>query len=99
MIPPMQFEIRFRPSGRSVRVAAGTTLLEAARAAGLPAARACGGEILCGRCTCMLLGEAAAPAESEDERRAKARNRVDPDKRLACAVRIERDLEASAPGW
>jgi len=99
MIRPMQLEIRFRPSGRTVRVAAGTTLLEAARAAGLPAARACGGELLCGRCSCTLLGRAGAPAESAAERRAKMRNRVDPEKRLACAVRIERDLEASAPGW
>jgi ferredoxin len=99
MIPPMQLVIRFRPSGRMVRVAAGTTLLEAARAAGLPAARACGGDLLCGRCSCTLLGNAQAPPESAGERRAKARNRVDPDKRLACAVRLEHDLEANAPGW
>jgi len=97
MILPMQVEIRFRPSGRSVCVAPGTTLLEAAREAGLPAARACGGEVLCGRCTCTV--SADAPAESADESRAKMRNRVDPGMRLACAVRVERDLEASAPGW
>ena len=99
MLPPMQVEIRFRPSGRRVRVTAGTTLLEAAHAAGLPTARACGGDLLCGRCSCTLLGDAQVPAESAAEQRAKARNRVDREKRLACAVRIERDLEASAPGW
>lgn len=94
----MTVEIRFEPSGRTVRVPRGTTLLEAARAAGLPAARACGGDLLCGRCACTI-ESAGGPAEGETERRTKARNRVDPEKRLACAVRLEADLEASAPGW
>jgi len=93
----VQVEIRFQPSGRTVRVPRGTTLLEAARRAGLPAARACGGDLLCGRCVCSV--GPGAPAEGEAERRTKQRNRVDGARRLACAVRIEVDLEASAPGW
>jgi len=79
-------------------VARGTTLLEAAVAAGLPAARACGGDLLCGKCACTVESPGAAPA-GETERRTLARNRIDPGKRLACAVRLETDLEASAPGW
>jgi len=98
MMPSVQVEIRFQPSGRTVRVARGTTLLDAARTAGLPAARACGGDLLCGRCACTIAAE-GAPAASEAEERTKRRNRVDADKRLACAVRLEADLEASAPGW
>ncbi len=93
----MLVEIRFQPSGRTVRVPAGTTLLDAARQAGLPAARACGGELLCGRCSCDV--GAGAPPESEAERRTKKRNRVDPGRRLSCAIRIENDLVATAPGW
>lgn len=95
----MLVEIRFRPSGRTVRVPSGTTLLEAARAAGLPVARACGGDLLCGRCACTLLGSDPHPPESEAERRTRIRNRVDPGRRLSCAVRLERDLVATAPGW
>jgi ferredoxin len=98
MMPVVQVEIRFRPSGRTVRVPRGTTLLEAARRAGLPAARACGGDLLCGRCACTVAPAGASP-EGEAERRTKQRNRVDPGRRLACAVRLEDDLEASAPGW
>jgi len=98
MMPPVQVEIRCRPSGRSVRVPRGTTLLEAARAAGLPAARACGGDLLCGKCACRVETPGAAPA-GEAELRTLARNRVDPGKRLACAVQLDTDLEASAPGW
>jgi ferredoxin len=94
----VQVEVRFRPSGRTVRVPQGTTLLEAARAAGLPAARACGGDLLCGKCACTVAPGTVAPASAAEER-TKARNRVDPDKRLACAVRLEASIEASAPGW
>jgi ferredoxin len=95
----MRWEVRFWPSGRTVRVVPGTTLLEAARAAGLPVARACGGELLCGRCACRLLRGGERHAESEAERRTKARNRVDGGRRLACALRISDDLEVTAPGW
>jgi ferredoxin len=98
MMPSVQVEVRFRPSGRTVRVPRGTTLLDAAHAAGLPAAQACGGDLLCGKCACTVASPGAAEA-SETERRTMERNRVDPGKRLACAVRIETDLEASAPGW
>ena len=94
----MQVEIRFRPSGRSVRVPRGTTLLEAARVAGLPAARACGGDLLCGRCACTVVS-GAAPDESDAERRTKHRNRVDAGKRLSCALRLDRSVEVTAPGW
>jgi ferredoxin len=98
MMPGVQVEIRFQPSGRTIRVPRGTTLLEAAQRAGLPAARACGGDLLCGRCACTV-GPTGASRESEAERRTKERNRVDPGRRLACAVRLEGSLEASAPGW
>lgn len=98
MMPSVQVEVHFWPSGRTIRVPRGTTLLEAARAAGLPAAQACGGDLLCGKCACTVESPGVA-APSETERRTMERNRVDPGKRLACAVRVKIDLEASAPGW
>jgi ferredoxin len=94
----VQVMVRFQPSARTVCVPRGTTLLEAARAAGLPAARACGGDLLCGKCVCTVEGARLAPPGAAEER-TKARNRVDVGKRLACAVRLEADVEASAPGW
>ncbi len=94
----MQVEIRFQPSGRTVRVPRGTTLLEAARAAGLPAARACGGDLLCGRCACTVLrGDTRTP--SDRERTTMERNRVDAGKRLACAIELETDACVTAPSW
>ena len=96
----MDFEIRFRPSGRRVRVPAGSVLIDAARRAGLPVASSCGAEGLCGRCGVeVLAGGAALAPESPQERRAKLRNRVDAPLRLACRTRVVADLEVTAPYW
>ena len=88
------------PSLRRTRVPAGTSLLEAARRAGLPIASACGEEGVCGRCGVEILaGAEQLPAEPDHERSIKRRNRVDPVLRLACRVRIEGDLIVTAPYW
>jgi ferredoxin, 2Fe-2S len=96
----MDVRVSFQPSGRSLRVACGTNLLEAIRRAGLPIARACGAEGLCGRCGVRpLAGAEALGAETPMERSAKARNRVAPDCRLACRVAVAGDVEVTAPYW
>jgi len=97
---PDPVTIRFEPSGRETRAPAGTTLLEAARAAGLPVASACGERFTCARCGMRVLeGNASLPAESKREREIKARNRIDSDLRLACAVRVGGDGAVTAPYW
>jgi ferredoxin len=96
----MRVTVRFEPSGREVRVLRGTTLLEAARSAGLPLASACGADGLCARCGLEILdGAAALDIESEDERRSKRRNRVDPRQRLACRVILSADARVRASYW
>jgi 2Fe-2S ferredoxin len=96
----MQHRIRFLPSERTVRVAPGTPLLDAAREAGLPVAQTCSGEGICARCGMLILegGEGRA-VEGPDETDAKARNRVDGNLRLSCLVRTDRDLTVTAPYW
>jgi len=92
--------VRFEPSGRSIIVAAGTSLLEAAQRAGLPIASACGGDSLCGRCgVSVLSGGSALALEGEPEARAKRRNRVPAEQRLACRVAVSTDLEVTASYW
>jgi len=100
MLGGMEHEVRFEPSGRRVRVTAGTTLLAAARGAGLPVASACGAEGLCARCGVRIL-DAAAPVEAETSREAevKQRNRIDPELRLACRVQVSSDLAVTATYW
>jgi ferredoxin len=92
--------IRFHPSGKTLQVPPGTTLLEAAREAGLPMASACGADGICGRCGVRVLtGVAALSAETEPERLVKQRNRIDPDARLACRARVSGDVEVTAAYW
>ncbi len=92
--------VRFLPTGHSVWVPAGTTLLAAALEARVPVARACAGEALCGRCGLAVLGDPDALSAAEaDEERAKARNRVAPELRLACCARVFGDVEATASYW
>lgn len=92
--------IRFEPSGRCVEVEPGTLLLEATRRAGLPIARACGAEGLCGRCAIEILeGSDRLEAESAPEASAKRRNRVSPKARLACQVVVAGDLVVTASYW
>jgi ferredoxin len=95
---PSHCEIRFEPSGASITVPAGTTLLEAARQAGLPVASACGADGICARCGLEILeGSVAAP--SEQEQTLKERNRIHREMRLACRIRLCGDLTVTAPYW
>jgi ferredoxin, 2Fe-2S len=86
------------PSGRSVDVPQGARLIEVIRDAGLPIAAACGDELICARCGVRIL-RGPAGRESDAERDAKLRNRVDPELRLACAVRVRADLTVTADYW
>jgi ferredoxin len=96
----MRATVRFEPSGRTIEVPAGTLLLDAARQAGLPLARACGAEGICGRCGVTLLdGGDGLAAETDLEARAKQRNRVSAAVRLACCVAIHADLVVTASYW
>ena len=89
----------FQPSGRVVRIAPGTNLLDAARGAGLPIASACQGDGLCGRCGVRVSSDGALPHEAEAETRAKRRNRVAPEFRLACQLTPTCDVEVTAAYW
>ena len=96
----MEHEVVFQPSERRLRVPAGTTLLEAARSAGLPVASACGADGICARCGLQILsGADSISPESAGEARAKRSNRVDAELRLACRVPVEADLVVTAPYW
>jgi uncharacterized 2Fe-2S/4Fe-4S cluster protein (DUF4445 family) len=96
----VDFEVRFLPSGRRVRVPRGTMLLDAARRAALPVASACGAVALCGRCGLeVVAGTDALGDETAEERRAKRSNRIEPGLRLACRTAVVADLEVTAPYW
>jgi ferredoxin len=93
-------EVRFEPSQRTVRVAPGTSLLDATRRAELPIAAACGADGVCARCGLEVLDCGTdLPRESERERHLKANNRIDPKLRLACRVKVTSPITVTAPYW
>ena len=88
------------PTLLTTRVADGTTLLDAARAAGLPIASACSGAALCARCGLVVTrGAGALDPERDDERRQKLRNRIPAEQRLACRAGVHGDVVATASYW
>ena len=90
--------VRFLPKGVELLVPKGTRLIDAVRDAGLPIARACGDDLVCAKCGVRILSGRVA-RDSAVERRAKARNRVAPGLRLACALRVRGDLVLTAEYW
>ena len=89
--------IRF-PGGKTLEVRRGALLIDAVREAGFPIASSCGDDLACARCGVRII-RGRVNREAPIERDAKARNRVDPDLRLACAVRVHDDLSITADYW
>ncbi len=76
------------PGGRDVRIAPGTSILEASRMNGIPHASVCGGRSRCSTCRVRINeGQEALPPPSPEERRVLERTGVPPDVRLACQLR------------
>ncbi len=90
--------VRFPGHAPEVEVPRGERLVDAIRRAGLPIAAPCGDDLICGRCGVRIL-RGRVTRESEVERSAKRRNRIEPELRLACAIRVRDDLSVSADYW
>jgi uncharacterized 2Fe-2S/4Fe-4S cluster protein (DUF4445 family) len=83
--------IDFEPLGRRAQVPQGTTLLEAARQAGVGLSAVCGGSGTCGDCRVRIVaGEVSPPTEAEDEA-------VTEGLRLACQTRVLGDVRVDVP--
>ena len=90
--------LRFLPKNAILEVPHGTRLIDAVRQAGLPIARACGDDLICSLCGVEIL-EGRVSRESAAEERAKSMNRMRPELRLACAIRVRDDLVLTADYW
>jgi len=89
--PTDELTVDFEPLGRRARVARGTTLLEAARQAGVGLNAVCGGAGTCGTCRVRLVtGAVTPPSEAE-------RDVVAEGFRLACRARVLSDVRVDVP--
>jgi uncharacterized 2Fe-2S/4Fe-4S cluster protein (DUF4445 family) len=92
-------EIRFLPSGRAVAAESGTSVLDAAREAGIELDSPCGGKGTCGKCVVRIAsGDADSDSLGILSAEAVAAGSV-----LACATRVlKEDLVVEVPersGW
>jgi adenylate cyclase len=86
-------QIRFVPDDQTVEVGAGTTVLSAAIAAGLPHAHACGGRARCSTCRVLVLdGLGCCSPRNAREDAIVARLDFGPQIRLACQTTVTGDV-------
>jgi ferredoxin len=95
---PGPLEVRFGPATAKVR--AGTTLLEAARAAGVDLRHYCGGNCSCGTCRVEIRrGERNLSRREGMEEMVLGADRVRAGDRLACQAEVVGDVEVRIPDW
>ena len=84
------------PGGREVRIAPGTSVLEASRANGIPHACVCGGRSRCSTCRVRIHdGHESLPSASPEERKVLDRVGAPPNVRLACQLRPVADVSVT----
>ncbi len=93
--------VTFQPGGRSAEVAPGTSLLDAAEAAGVDLPSNCGGVCACTTCHVWIeggLGSLSEIGEREDDRLDEAAG-LAATSRLACQARVGgADVVVRIPG-
>ena len=98
------YQIVFTPSGRRGRVAAGSTVLDAARALGVDLDSVCGGRGICGRCQVTIgsrpgieAGPERLSAPGATEADYHGKRPLLPGYRLGCAAHIVDDVVIDVP--
>jgi uncharacterized 2Fe-2S/4Fe-4S cluster protein (DUF4445 family) len=90
------FQIDFEPIGKRVDVERESTLLDAARQAGIGLASVCGGEGTCGRCRVTIMsGEVSAPVDAD--RRFLSQLELSSGQRLACRCHVYSAVKVHVP--
>lgn len=87
-------QVTYQPSGKSVRVPAGTTLFNAAHWAGLPIESTCGGRGTCGKCGVKVL-DGEAELSLADYRHLP--EKLDDGWRLSCQCPINGPMTVEVP--
>ncbi|MEZ4674524.1 MAG: 2Fe-2S iron-sulfur cluster-binding protein [Caldilineaceae bacterium] len=108
MPPQSTCKVVFQPNGRQGEVAAGTTVLEAARRLGVEIESICGGHQTCGKCKIFIeegdfpkfglrsaQSHVTAPTSREEAYAIKLG--FAPNARLSCACQVQHDLVIRVP--
>ncbi len=92
--------VRFVPLGIEREVRAGSTILSAANAAGVPLGQSCSGEGICGWCRVRVLnGGEGVTSVGELEGRIIREKEFAADERAACLARVQGNLSITTSYW
>ncbi len=94
--PKPVFTVDLEPTGRRARVPAGTSLLDAARAAGVDIVASCSGLGVCGTCALRVVSGMVTPLNSA-EQDALSTAEIDQGLRLACQTAVLGDVRVDIP--
>jgi ferredoxin len=92
--------VTFSPSGKTVEVASGTSLFDAANQAGLPVASSCSAELVCGRCNMKVLhGSDQISPQSEIEKKLLKKEKKPESDRISCGAWVHGDCTVTTSYW
>ena len=91
-----KYHIAFSPSGRSIDILPGTSILEAAWMAGIRLASACGGNGKCLKCRIIVIEGETSPVQA-GELKALPEKELEKGCRLACCAYALSDLKIEIP--
>jgi len=92
----MSVEVTFWPAGKTIKVKPGTTLLDAARRAGVPIRTRCGGKAACFMCKVSIRPGSDLLPIGDQERR-KLSGLDEQNIRLSCQAKVRGKTEADIP--
>ena len=95
MTPDPSIEVRFSSQRRSVRVPAGTGLVDAAVSAGITLDLPCGGEGICGKCRLIVQNGVSRPNAAEEN--ALTESEIERGFRLACQTPVTGPMTVEVP--
>jgi uncharacterized 2Fe-2S/4Fe-4S cluster protein (DUF4445 family) len=93
---PVMHEVTFQPIGKRVSVPPESSLLDAARQAGVELTSVCGGEGNCGQCRVRVLNGDVSPP-TPDEEFILTELEIINGERLACCTYVNSDVEVHVP--
>ncbi|KRE54364.1 2Fe-2S iron-sulfur cluster-binding protein [Paenibacillus sp. Soil522] len=92
----MDGEVTFWPSGRTIKVKPGTTLLDAARRANIPIRTRCGGKAACFMCKVTVRPGSELQPIADNERR-KLSGLEGDNIRLSCQAKVAGKVNVEIP--
>jgi len=87
----------FEPEGRKVAVPLGSTVLYAAREAGIGIRSECGGKGYCGKCRVIIKNKKAVSRMTRVEKKHLSKSEINLGYRLACQTRVFRNVLVIVP--